>query len=444
MALILTIGNVNYIQNSNEKSSNLLEVETEEKSIEQIEIKSSGDNDFSTLWISGDIGAVEAISIGDQDDDGKGEIIVGANQYIKVFEYNATYNNYTNVYTSEWIGSPYAVCVGDDLDQDGKKEIIGGHFSANYFNVREYNGNDNDYDIVYNSGLGGSSFLEDICIGNDLDKDGRMEIVIGDGLYLNVSEYNGVDNGYTNVWTSNSIGMIQDVCTDNDLDEDGKAEIIAVASKTYVFENTGANAFTEVWSTSNNGYHACVGNDLDNDGKKEIVVSAFNESAIIYEYNGTDNGYDQVWNSSGIVSNVLTICVGNDLDRDGKNEIITGSSDGKVTIIEYNGTDNGYSKIWDSGTTINKYVENIAVSDDLNNDGKKELIATTNDYSPNRLYIFQHDDTISPTIIIVDDDDDDDDDEEGIYISTTTLIVGGTISAIAIVAVIILLIKRKR
>jgi hypothetical protein len=457
ISLVLSTSNIKYTQKVTEDRTGLLDVNTDRKVFDQIEIKSSGDNDYTEVWssINSELRSLDNVHSGDLDMDGKKEIIVEAGNVFKVFEYNSTYNNYTKVW-SKTLGTFYTMCTGDQ-DGDGKKEIIGGG-SGNILYICEYSGSDNGYISVRNQSTGHT--IRGIGVGEDLDKDGKREIIIGGWVpneyKLYIYEFNGTDNGYDQVWVSGvTFGQFSQkiICSVEDLDGDGKKEIIFgdSANKLYIYENDGTDdGYEQVWNSSSIigdwVYDVCIGDDLDGDGKKEIIASSIltDDKVYVFEYNGTDNGYSKIWDSSSMIGDdVNNVCFGNDLDGDGKKEIIAGSmlTDDKVYVFEYNGTDNGYSNVWNSDFTIKSDIKGLSIGEDHNSNGKLEIIISTD----NKFYIFEHEEPVPSTIIIDDDDDDDDngEDKEGFYISTQSLIIGGVISAIAIIGIAIIIIKRR-
>lgn len=296
------------------------------------------DNIYEKVWDSGNIFKYQVWSVctGDQDGDGKPEIIVGSiDQNVTVFE-NAGENTYTRVWYSGMIGQASAmvfdVCVGNQ-DQDNHNEIIAAVGSE--INIFE-NTSDNAYGIAWDSTSIDGTTVHAICIG-DQDGDGKLEIIACTDHKIYVYE-NTADNMYSQVWTCVSpfSDYIYDVCA-GDLDGDGKKEIIAGGtSYIYIFENNGDDSYTKVWETSiNHGStcgHLCIGNDLDGNGRKEIITGTSYEGVLIFEYE-SDNSYVKVADYPFTLSSVDCVCIG-DQDLDGKMEIITGNTDLKVSVLE--------------------------------------------------------------------------------------------------------------
>jgi hypothetical protein len=445
IVLFLGIGNANSKLNSNEEISNSMEVKAESKTIDHNEPKTSGDNDYIKVWDSGTAfsATIHSVCTGDQDSDGKKEIIFGHSGEFAALEYNSTYANYTAVW-SDWIGpSVITVCTGDQ-DGDGKREIIGGGNDATLY-IYEYNDNDNGYAKVLAEYLYSPNFLHDICIGDDVDKDGNEEIIFTVSTKVYVYEYNFTDNGCYRTWDYDFGFAAYGVCGSNDLDGDGKKEIISNGGdKIHVFENTANNTYSDVWNSGTTigdiTYSVCIGEDLDGDGKKEIIAGTDDYKLYIFEFNGTDNGYNKTWDSgTTFMSNIRSVCSGEDLDGDGKKEIIAGSTDGRVNVFEFNGTDNGFERVWESGATILGAVESVCFGDDLDGNGKKEIIAGAGD---GKVYIFEHDDTTTTTINIIDDDDDDERSRTENIVLMSLII--GSLSILGIVTLDVILHKKER
>jgi len=404
--------------------------------------ESSLDNNFVEVWntgtaLGGSGNFISSISTGDQDADGNKEIIVGYLYLFKVLEYDEINNNFTIVFDSGFLDTTHAVCTSDDLDEDGKNEILHGTASNYRLRIFEYNGSDNDYIKVVDEFMGPSGEVRDIYISDDLDNDGVKEIITTWGQAINTFEFNGTDNGYARTWWSPNIGWVHDICVGDDLDNDGKKEIIAASGQIHVYENTANNTYLEVWSSPlTDALAVCVGQDLDRDGKKEIITGGVNNDIVsIYEFNGTDNGYSLVWNSTDITTidgDINSITIGNDLDEDGEFEIIAGSSNGTLYIFEFNGTDNNYNKVWDSGNLIGGSILSICIGNDLNRNGNMEFLVGTNN---GKVHIFEHYTPETPPP---------DSQPDGIYVPFIYLIIGGSIVTVVLLGLIIALIKKKK
>ncbi|NIM15434.1 MAG: hypothetical protein GTO45_25950 [Candidatus Aminicenantes bacterium] len=317
---------------------------------------------------------------------------------------------YDNMYEKVWdsgniLPNPAYKAAVCDLDLDGKTEIIVSDNSKTYDGkifIFENSGDDS-YQLVWNSVgiITGNDCYISIAVG-DLDKDGKREIITMDHQPLSgkIKAYvleNTGDNNYRLAWDSGDTLFGEDGGTAlfiGDADNDGKSEIIvgtgwgqANKGKIYVFENTGDDAYEEVWNSGSalidTVLQGAVG-DLDKDGKKEIIVGSGDIDPQIHVFENTgDNSYALVWDSGSFFNRLMCITIG-DADSDGKEEIIAGSVDKLVCIFE-NAGDNSYQLAWIS-PVMPHYMHFVSVGDQ-DNDGKKEIIAPCMD---NIVYLFEN------------------------------------------------------
>jgi hypothetical protein len=141
-----------------------------------------------------------------------------------------------------------------------------------------------------------------------------------------------------------------------DTDRDLYVEIIAGCAdgQVYVFEqksiiNTDPlfYEFEIVWSSPTGEIGRRVSSvavdDLDGDGRMEILVGAWSQKVYVYEYteraglpNGIDHrhSYSKVWDSGEQIKGLVNAIATGDTDTDGFREIIAGASDDKVYIFE--------------------------------------------------------------------------------------------------------------
>ena len=333
-------------------------------------------------------GAVHSTpAIDDIDKDGELEIVVGSmsgNLYAIDADGKVKWNNTNESWV--WMKSSPAIA---DIDMNGDMEIVACSYgygdSRPAIHVLNSMGKE---EWLYSIGVSGGWSESSPAIA-DIDKDGNMEIIVGDsdGLYAVNSE--GIEEwNYTSLfWPIYGLHSSPAIA---DIDDDGEIEIVIGSEcpfdcylnegKLLVFNSTGHLEwnFTAGYSVFSSPAIA----DIDGDGEIEIIVGScsYNGSNLTDVY-----GRLYIFNSSGQVewSYQTEDCIDSspaiaDLDGDGKMEIIVGSDDGKIYIF------NSTGQVEWSYQTDGAVYSSPAIAD-IDNDGNLEIVVGFED---GKIYAF--------------------------------------------------------
>ncbi|NHJ48160.1 MAG: PQQ-binding-like beta-propeller repeat protein [Asgard group archaeon] len=304
--------------------------------------------------------------VADLDMDGEFEIIVGTNEYIP---YCLSFDNtikWQKTFGHIFFGTPAIT----DIDQDGKMEIIAGCYDQSTYCLEDtgvekwklYIGSivygspaigdinadnipeillpsendtvfciDNNGGVVWKTTIPESFFVSPLLI--DLDGDNRSEALIIDNR-KNLYCCNGLTGA--ELWRFE----VSDDRTSSpvvaDLDLDGELDIIICGRNgAYCLDLQGSLN----WHNKEVGqvYSSPTIADINNNSYLEVVISAGNGKIFVLDYSG--NTIINFRNNIGLdfrtyeYSSPLIV----DLNKDGRFEIIIGSTNRKVTCLEFAG-----------------------------------------------------------------------------------------------------------
>jgi len=297
--------------------------------------------------------------VGDIDDDGTNEIILGGYEntgICRILYYNTTQHTYVQKYSwSVAGGSPSGACVVD-LDEDGKLEfcVSWTYSSADGVYAYKWEG-DAPVQLDWYHGTG-VDFIYDIYAG-DYNDDGHVEVLIANDPAAGHSHVSalGWDQDTSTFYYETSwicpggSGMAVPMVWSGDVDMDGKTEVIAdVSDLNYATAGTWAlnwDETSQVWE----GVPVCTSypagvtvfgdgiGDVDADGTPEIGTGCYGGTpgGWLFEWDGS--GYTQVWHGEypGQDPVIESVAIG-DADNDGDVEFCFGT--GNVHVIAWNGT----------------------------------------------------------------------------------------------------------
>jgi hypothetical protein len=302
----------------------------------------------------------------DIDNDGIEEIIYGL-EYGGLKCYNAS--TYQLLWTMQNYNAGVDAINICDVEGDGALDVIwsaGSGISNNYYH--EFFIADMASQELKCRSLPVSQYFDRIASG-DIDNDGTTEILVYQG---NLMIFDGVTHELESFLSSEylySLGVYAVSFKINDIDNDGLEEIVFFGThgdvglwymngetktieKSHMFTNSGIEYFRYIDI-----------DDVDNDGVKEII------GTNLYKYYIINSDNFEIDFSSDFVfqNNETPVRVGN-IDNDSQSEIIT--TQGKL-------------KIFDSQTHVKQEIDwkEFTVCDlyDMNADGRKDIVAGTYD-----------------------------------------------------------------
>ena len=189
----------------------------------------------------------------------------------------------------------------------------------------------------------------------DLDNDGDMDVVIGEGdVEFNFYENSGTDE-YP-IWSRDD-SMISDIFvgysntpTFVDLDDDGDLDLTMgwYSGGMGYFQNIGTQEFPE-WLYLSSMYNGVgVGNqaapalaDLDNDGDYDLTIGRYDGQLVYYKNTGdsvTPEWTEENTMFEGIDAGFLSTPEFYDLDKDGDYDLIIGQDSGRLSYFENTGS----------------------------------------------------------------------------------------------------------
>jgi hypothetical protein len=159
-----------------------------------------------------------AIDYADLNDDGWGEIIVGAETGVQVFGASDQVV-WGELWPSRRLGESVTALYIGDLDGDGRGEVVAGSDDGRVYVLDEKGHVLRNVDI--------EEFVSGLSAG-DVDGDGRDEVIVGTGVFVGAGrDYLHLLDGERRSWVVPIGGEFINSVTVHDLDGDDRAEIIA-------------------------------------------------------------------------------------------------------------------------------------------------------------------------------------------------------------------------
>jgi hypothetical protein len=291
---------------------------------------------------------IYSLAIGDADNDGENEIVIGGNNRVGEL---AMYKNESGTWIKHKIassvGAPNKIPGGieelaiGDADNDGKNEIvIGLGWDINALDVEnELRMYKNESGTWKEHNISDTEGIFSVAIG-DADNDGENEIIISNDLSgdYEIQMY----KNESGTWNKHGILDILVPTIDlaiGDADNDGNNEVVIVFGATATINGTRmmkneSGTWTQhvvgYENKSNNIESVAIG-DADNDGNNEVVIGIINDLNFITPlrmYKNESGTWSRHFigfysDMHGIYFHSLAI---GDADNDGNNEVVVGTA----------------------------------------------------------------------------------------------------------------------
>ena len=345
------------------------------------------------------------IAIGDVDMDGDIDVVTGSQGRNRLYLNNGTDDPFDGVVSTE-IGSEseytFTVALGD-IDGDGDLDFIAGNAGTAPNNINR---------IYLNSGT--STPFDNTTVGTpigtdedwtvaikvaDMDRDGDMDIVTGNGyypshaddtnkLYLNdgtLTPFSGITTGI--VIGADDTNYTLDIAI-GDINADGHLDIVAKRSSDPIklYLNNGstlpfsdASSGIDITNENNNTVSIAIG-DVDNDGDLDVLAGNYNNDNKLYFNNGTTDPFSELLDGApiGVETDSTRIIILGDANQDGRLDVITANNNQSNRLYLNNGTTNPFDSDKSGliiGPADTEPTWGIAFGD-IDGDGHPDIITT--------------------------------------------------------------------
>jgi outer membrane protein assembly factor BamB len=266
-----------------------------------------------------------------------------------------------------------------DVDRDGKMEVLATCFyvSETVEGALYCIGHDGVVKWGHWSGCSPHISTQSAC---DVDGDGYVEVIYGDSCGR-IWCLNGSNGSTKWVYYAPATDYVQGTAT-ADVDGDKEVEVLASVWTGYVVCLRGVNgALKWIYNTPETDCQSMNVYDVDGDGKLEVLHDTWHPGYLYcHEHDGTVK-----WHSA-IASYCWSPVVGSyDIDNDGVVECLEGDYSYNMNCLRC-----------DTGEMKWRYLTRDRVSTggcmaDLDNDGYMEVVFGSNDY---KLYVLEHNGTL--------------------------------------------------
>jgi Subtilase family/FG-GAP-like repeat/Ig-like domain CHU_C associated len=309
---------------------------------------------------------------------------------------------------------PISITVGD-LNNDGKSDLVVANFNSGTVSV--YQNTSMSGSITASSFATKIDFVtgtnpKSVSIG-DLDGDGKPDLAVGNysgsiSILRNTSTGGNITNSSFAAKVDFTASSLVESIKIGDLDGDGKPDLVVcnnAANTVSVFRNTSISGSLSISSfapkvdfiTGVNPNSVQIG-DLDGDRKLDLAITNYGSNTVSILRNIASIG---TINLNSFVAKVdyptgispSNVAIG-DLDADGKTDLVVVNYGSNSVSVFRNTSTNGIGS-FAFKIDFTTGIEPIAVGiNDLDGDGKLDLVVTNSNVANNSISVFRNTSTI--------------------------------------------------
>jgi len=336
--------------------------------------------------ISDEDNTVNSVAIGDANNDGSNDVIVGmASITNEVRMYENKSGKWVETNISDILNETMSIDVGD-ANNDGRNEFVTGIGNPSPVQFSTYQVRMYAYSPVCSQGTlnSSTSLIEtnisdvpttvwSVAIG-DATNDGKKEVVVGLGSTTNeLRMYENKSGAWIEMNISDAPNWVWSVAI-GDANNDGVNDVVigmystGVTNELRMYTNTGGGwVETNISDTSNHVQSVAIG-DANNDGKKEVIIGMYGGTNSTRMYENKSGGWVET-NISDEADYVSSVVIG-DANNDGQKEAVVGTDSPGNKLRMYQNTSGKWVEMnISSGTSI----KSVAIGD-ANNDGNKDVV----------------------------------------------------------------------
>ena len=298
----------------------------------------------------------------DLDGDRDVEIIAGSDSSLYIWHHNGD----DVMGWPQWVGSISSPAIGD-IEGDGDSEVIIGSLDGNIYAFHTDGTPVSGWPVATGDSIRSSPAL------GDLDADGRFEIVVGSGDAMVYALHH--DGTLVSGWPVATSGSVQSSPALGDIDGDGDLEIIVGSDDSNIYAWHHDGTLVDGWpiATGGNVASSPALGDIDGDGDLEIIVGSDDFNVYALHHDGALVSGWPVATSGSVESSPAV----GDIDGDGDLEIVVGSDDSKVYAFHHDGTPvTGWPK-----QTLNSIGRSSPAIGDIDGDGDVEVVIGSTDHN---------------------------------------------------------------